>query len=222
MNAMNELNIKKFLAYASITHMGYILLGGTFSTSSINSYTTYYFLFYILSNLPLLLLLTGGQFINIKKQNKTYLKVNEEILYFTEFKNIRLSNPFVADMFILIIFATAGIPPFATFMAKYLILGKSYFIYKSIFFLSFILFINLISSYYYIKILKIFLFTPSKNINNDTKNNQIYFSSRLPLLKIKFIIYLVIGAIVFSDIIFEILNLKSDYVIFYIQNLVLI
>jgi proton-translocating NADH-quinone oxidoreductase chain N len=216
LNAINELNIKKFLAYSSITHMGYILLCGTFPMSYINAYAVYYFLFYILTSLPFLLILTWAQPV-IKNENNTNKKFYQEVLYFSEFENIRINNPWVADILVLIIFAMAGIPPFATFMAKYLILGKLYFVYNSIYLIVLILFVNLVSSYYYIKLLKIFLFNSVKT--NILTKNEIYFNSQLPLTTIKGSIYFVTFATLFYDSIFEfILTLNSNELNFNINQ----
>jgi NADH:ubiquinone oxidoreductase subunit 2 (subunit N) len=111
----------------------------------------------------------------------------------------------------------AGIPPFATFMAKYLILGKLYFVYNSIYLIVLILFVNLVSSYYYIKLLKIFLFNSVKT--NILTKNEIYFNSQLPLTTIKGSIYFVTFATLFYDSIFEfILTLNSNELNFNINQ----
>ncbi len=203
LNALNELHIKKFLAYSSITHMGYILLGLTGDYENSFVAAMYYFIIYIFTSLPFLLLLTWAQPFKLTTTSNTNphtSKFYTETIYFLEFEKIRISNPWAADIFIVIIYAMSGMPPFATFIAKVLILETVYNNYLTTNYIILILFVSLISTYYYIKLLKIFLFNNKIELNVNLKKNDIYFSNNLPLIIIISCIYFITFGTIFFDI----------------------
>lgn len=138
--AMRQQNIKRFLAFSSISQAGYIMLGTLAGTPEGMTATVYYILVYILSNLGAFTIVSV-----IGNASGKYLISDYNGLYKT---NPKLS---VAMMFFL--FSLAGIPPFAGFFSKFFVFmaaaGESYYI------LVFIALINtVISLYYYLLVVK--------------------------------------------------------------------
>jgi NADH:ubiquinone oxidoreductase subunit 2 (subunit N) len=144
LGAFKEMKIKNFISYASINQVGFILIGLSCYTELSISYSIFYFFIYII--------LTLGFFnflINIQ-ENFTQKNLN----YFSDIKLFYKKNILLTFLFSFYILSFAGLPPFSGFFGK---LNLYYALLKSENFLMLllILFINLISLYYYIKIVKI-------------------------------------------------------------------
>lgn len=133
--AIAQTNIKRMLAYSSIAHAGYILLGivaGT--TEGLNAVMTY-LLIYAFMNMgafAIVILLEKGE--NIKDYN-----------------GLSKSHPVVAAMMLVFMFSLTGIPPTAGFIGKFNIFmaainaGYTWVVVVAVFFSS-------ISAYYYMRI----------------------------------------------------------------------
>ena len=150
--AFQQKKIKRLLAYSSIGHVGYLLLGlGGNSYESVQGALLYLFIYIIMTfNIWTLTLSLFNQ------------KKKENIKYLTDLNGLFKSNPFLTFSFALIVFSMAGIPPLAGFFAKFYIFFSA--IENSLFSLVFIgVITSCISAFYYIKLLKI-LFFENKNI----------------------------------------------------------
>lgn len=140
---LRQTEIKRFLAYSSITHTGYLLLGDLSSVYI-------YLLSYIVASLALFLVL-----LNVQLNKK-------EIIYLSNLKD--LGNGFhYWERFILIISLSsmAGIPPFAGFYGKMFIwisLIEDIYLYNDLY--SFILLVislltTLIIIFYYFRVISL-------------------------------------------------------------------
>ena len=105
--ALNQTRIKRLLAYSGISHMGFILLGvaiGTFE--SIQASLIYMVIYVIMSICSFSIILSvaprGGLIV--------------------EFSGISRENPGIAAALALVFLSTAGVPPLAGFLSKWLIL----------------------------------------------------------------------------------------------------
>lgn len=145
-NAFYQTRIKRFLAYAGITHFGFICLG--LSTQDLIGYigVLLYLFIYILTNIGIFTILLLCQKIERKP-----------IIYISQLKNIFHSNEQLFLIFLTIILSFAGIPPFAGFFSKLFILATliNYGFYYSLFILVISIIIN---AYLYLRFLKIALF----------------------------------------------------------------
>lgn len=135
--AATQSNVKRLLAYSSIGHAGFIILG----IALLNVYTiTWYYLFaYSLSTIVAFWVL-----LIVSKGNN-----NEDI---SAFNGLVKRNPILAGSMTIALLSMAGIPPLAGFFAKYLILinviGKGYIYIAVLAILA-----SLIGVYYYFKII---------------------------------------------------------------------
>ena len=159
--SLQQKKIKKLLAYSSISHVGFILIGFTSNLYNNISFILLYIIIYIIMSINLW---TSYISLNINKK---------PIKYLTDLSNIYLINKLLALIFILNIFSLAGIPPLAGFFSKLFIffsaIKANYF---SIVFFAII--ISIVSSFYYLKIIKIIYFEKiqKKMIVNQINKNQ--------------------------------------------------
>jgi NADH-quinone oxidoreductase subunit N len=109
LSAVQQSNVKRILAFSSVGHIGYILLG--MLTGSGSAPVVYYYLtaysFATISAFGVLLLL--------EKQDQGSTLGNFGGLFFR--------NPLMAITMILALLSLAGIPPLAGFFAKYMVFG---------------------------------------------------------------------------------------------------
>lgn len=104
--AIGQTNIKRLLAYSSIGHMGYALIGlATGSTSGVEA-VIIYMVVYMLS--------TIGAFAWVMSMNRRE-GIVEDI---EELSGLSRTHPVMAMFLLLIMFSFAGIPPLAGFFAK--------------------------------------------------------------------------------------------------------
>ncbi len=141
--AMRQRNMKRFLAFSSISQAGYIMLGViAFDYMGISA-LMYYVLVYIFSNL--------AAFGVIGSIENATGKID-----MTDYNGLYKTNPRLAFTMMLAMFSLAGIPPFAGFFSKF-------FIFTSaaqqgtpeMYVLIFIALLNtIISLYYYLLVVK--------------------------------------------------------------------
>lgn len=149
--AIRQKNMKRFMAFSSISQAGYIMLGVmTESTLGLAS-MMYYIFVYVVSNL--------GAFAVISSiENKTG-KVGMD-----DYDGLHKTNPWLSFAMTLAMFSLAGIPPFAGFFSKILIFtsvtaSNSMALYM----LVLIALINtIISLYYYLLVVKAIWINPGE------------------------------------------------------------
>ena len=125
--AMVQSNVKRMLAYSSIAHAGYLLIGvaaSGYGIKNLNKYDNFYGSEFIpnfgLSSSVLFYLLaytvtTIGAFGII-----AYLsKGDKDCEEYTDFNGLNKSHPFLAALMAIFMLSSAGIPPTAGFVAKF-------------------------------------------------------------------------------------------------------
>lgn len=159
--AIKQTNLKRLLAYSSIGHMGFVLLGlSAISLLGIKSCVVYMVIYSFLSigNFGFLTLIYGIKNKNLQGESD---KSNQELFKIDSFAGLGKTNPFMAAAFAILIFSTAGIPPLAGFFAKFYVISAAvksgYYIASSVAIL-----FSVISAYYYLRIVKIMYFDESK------------------------------------------------------------
>lgn len=110
--AVYQENFKRMLAYSSVGHVGYILLG--FISDSATFEGT---LFYYLAGYSAASLIAFGVAFNVEK--------SEGNLSIESFHGLAKKNPWIAVTLIIALLSLAGIPPLAGFFAKYTILARA-------------------------------------------------------------------------------------------------
>ena len=143
--SLQQKKIKRLLAYSSISHVGFILIGFTSNLYNNISFILLYIIIYIIMSINL-----WTCYISLNINNKP-------TKYLTDLSNLYTINKLLSIIFILNIFSLAGIPPLAGFFSKLFIFFSAI---KSNYFslVFFALIISIISSFYYLKIIKIIFF----------------------------------------------------------------
>jgi NADH-quinone oxidoreductase subunit N len=148
--ALMQSNIKRMLAYSTISHIGFILLG--FATGTMTGYGSA--VFYVFTYVLMSIAAFG---VVILLNNKGF---ESELI--SDFKGLGKRSPWFALMMLIIMLSMAGIPPFIGFYSKFFILQQvvnSGFIELAIIAVIF----AVISAYYYLQIIKSMYFDESDN-----------------------------------------------------------
>lgn len=162
-NGVNK--FKKIIAYSSILHVGYLLLG----LAANNFYLSQYLLIYGVNTLQFLL----------------------------AFSSFQYASPLLYFFFLISIFSFIGLPPFAGFYGKLMIILNCFYtsnLLLQIFGILFIILSTLIAAFLYLKFINFFYFkskliSPPENIDTNTGGN-VYFLSFLSLFLLVYPIYL--------------------------------
>ena len=147
--ALMQTNIKRMLAYSTISHVGFVMLG--FVTGVITGYgaATFYILVYVLMSLA-----AFGVIILLNKKGFEA----EEI---SDYKGLSKSSPWFALMMLVVMLSMAGVPPFIGFYSKFFILQQvisAGFVTVAIIAVVF----AVISAYYYLQIIKSMYFNDAE------------------------------------------------------------
>lgn len=141
--ALRQTNMKRFLAFSSISQAGYIMLGVIAFNATGMASLMYYILVYIFSNLAAFGVIQAIE-------NKTGM------VDMTDYNGLYKTNPHLAFTMMLAMFSLAGIPPFAGFFSKFFIFtGALAQGSVAIYVLVLIALINtIISLFYYLMVVK--------------------------------------------------------------------
>jgi len=147
--AIRQQNLKRFLAFSSISQAGYILLAIISGTALGMASLVYFVLVYMFSNLA-----AFGVLSIIEQHTKKVQMSDYDGLYKT--------NPKLSFVMMLALFSLAGIPPFAGFFSKFFIFSAA--IEQGFYVLVFIALLNtIISLYYYLLVVKAMFINVNEN-----------------------------------------------------------
>ncbi|RUL66176.1 NADH-quinone oxidoreductase subunit NuoN [Dyella dinghuensis] len=143
--AIVQTNIKRLLAYSTISHMGYLLLGLVNATPEGYSAAMFYAISYALMSTAafgVILALSRAGF------------ESEEI---DDFKGLNQRSPWMAFLMMLALFSLAGVPPMFGFFAKLLVLQAA--IHAGMMWLAIVgAVFAIIGLYYYLRVVKVMYF----------------------------------------------------------------
>ncbi len=143
--ALRQSNVKRLLAYSSIAHVGYLLMGFLLLTPAGLQAILFYLLVYALMNL--------GAFLFVVAINN---RLRSEEL--SDYAGLGLRAPWAAAMMTLFLFSLTGLPPTAGFIGKFYLFAEV--IHREYFWLAVVGVLNsVISLFYYMKICRAMYFT---------------------------------------------------------------
>jgi NADH-quinone oxidoreductase subunit N len=153
--AIAQKKIKRMLAYSTISHIGFILLGFYVGTIDGVQSAVFYLTTYIIMTLAVF-----GLIIILSSPRKT-------IEFIDDLKGLSQSHPWEAFLMMIVMFSLAGIPPTIGFYAKFSVLQVV--IDKEVIWPTLIAVISaLIGMYYYLRIIRYMYFEkPTKKINTS-------------------------------------------------------
>lgn len=109
--ALAQNKIKRFLAFSSISHAGYLLVGfASANIEGIQSFLLYIIVYIVMNIIAFSIILSGTR--HTKNHMISHLK------YITDLAYLAKTNPVLAVTFTVTMFSMAGVPPFAGFYSK--------------------------------------------------------------------------------------------------------
>lgn len=145
--AIAQYNLKRMLAYSSIAHIGYTLLGILAGPNSAEGYSSA--MFYITTYV----LVAAGAFAIITIMS--YEGVEYDSL--DDYRGLNARHPWLAFIMLLLLFSMAGVPPTVGFIAKLGLLEaliEAHYVWLAVVALIF----ALIGAYYYLRVVMIMYF----------------------------------------------------------------
>lgn len=149
--AIGQSNIKRLMAYSSIGHMGYALVGLAAGTEQGVQGVIIYAVIYMA--------MTLGTFAAILAMRQKGVMVEE----ISSLAGLARTNPGMAFLLGALLFSLAGIPPLAGFFAKYFVFLAA--VQTGLYALAVIgVIASVIGSYYYVRIVKIMYFDEPEGV----------------------------------------------------------
>lgn len=143
--AIGQANIKRMMAYSSIGHMGYALLGLAAGTAQGVQSVLLYMTIYLVTN--------AGAFACILAMRRK----GEQVETIADLAGLARTQPRLAFVFSALMFSLAGIPPLAGFFAKFYVfmaaIGAHLYIAAVLGVLA-----SVVGAYYYLRIVKLIYF----------------------------------------------------------------
>ena len=150
--AVTQTNVKRMLAYSSIAHAGYVLMGIVAGTPRGITATLVYVMVYAFMQL--------GAFAVIVMLRRRDV-VGDEL---KDFSGLHFRNPFAAFAMLIFMLSLGGIPPTAGFMGKFWLFGAA--IDAHYYWLALIGVLNsAVSLYYYVRIV-VFMYVKNETIGS--------------------------------------------------------
>ena len=174
--AIGQTNLKRLVAYSSISHVGYTLAGLATGTNEGIQSSVIYFTIYIVMNLGLFSCLL------MMKRNNEYFENLEDL------SGLSRNHPLLSLSLLIILFSLAGIPPLAGFFAKFYIFKAV--IEQSMYFLAIVgLLSTVIAAFYYLRIIKIMYF--DKVIEKFDTDHSLWLKFSLTASTLLILIYFI-------------------------------
>lgn len=148
--AINQVNIKRLMAYSGIAHMGYLVLG--FVSGIIETSGYFVSIFYLISYITATSCVFGFLLV-VKRDNY------EEIITLNDLIGLNKQAPVLSFCMLIAMFSLAGIPPLMGFIAKFIVIQSILYIYPVLSTVALIA--TVLGAYYYIKIIKFMYFDTS-------------------------------------------------------------
>ncbi|MBO0141275.1 NADH-quinone oxidoreductase subunit NuoN [Agrobacterium sp. Ap1] len=175
--AVGQKNIKRLMAYSSIGHMGFALVGLSAGSESGVSGVALYMLIYMMMSFG-----TFACIMSMRRPDGTYV---EEI---DELAGLFARKPFMAVVLTAQMFSMAGIPPLAGFFAKYYVFLAA--VEAGLFTLAVIGFLmSVVAAYYYLRIVKLMWFDDPKGEFERTPGELRFIFGISGLLITTYILY---------------------------------
>ena len=174
--AIGQKNLKRLIAYSSISHIGYALAGlATGSNDGIQS-SVIYMTIYIIMNLGFFSCLL------MMKRNNVYYEQIDDL------SGLSKNHPLLSISLLIILFSLAGIPPLAGFFAKFYIFKSV--IEQSMYFLAIVgLLSTVVAAFYYLRIIKIMYFDEEKD--SYDKDHSLWLKLSLTVSTVLILMYFV-------------------------------
>jgi len=185
--AIMQTNIKRLMAYSSIGHVGFALLGLVAGNAEGLRGVMVYMFIYLIMNV--------GMFVCIMSMRRKEDGMVEDI---KELSGLSKSHPIMAAFISIFMFSLAGVPPLAGFFAKWYVIipivNAGYFSLAVIAVLA-----SVIGAYYYIRIVKVMYFDePAEEFIPQKSKPMKIIATLSAILVLAFIIPQISGPVIES------------------------
>lgn len=143
--AIAQSNIKRLLAYSTISNVGFILLGILAGTTDGYRAAMYYTMTYVIMAI--------GSFAMILVLSREGFEADN----IEDFRGLNRKSPWLAAVMAMLMFSTAGVPPFVGFWAKLAVLGAVVNVGLEWLAAVAVVF-SVIAAYYYLRVVKVMYF----------------------------------------------------------------
>jgi NADH-quinone oxidoreductase subunit N len=143
--AIAQTNLKRMLAYSTISHMGFLLLGVLSGSHNGYSSSMFYVVVYALMSLA-----SFGMILYLSREGFESDNLDD-------FKGLNQRSPWTAFLMLLLMFSMAGVPPTVGFYAKFAVLQavvQAGYVWLAVVAVMF----SLIGAFYYLRIVKLMYF----------------------------------------------------------------
>ena len=174
--AIGQKNLKRLIAYSSISHMGYALAGLTTGTNEGIQSSVSYISIYLVMNLAFF-----SCIFMLKREDKYYENIED-------LSGLSKNHPLLSFSFLIVLFSLAGIPPMAGFFAKFYVFMAV--IEQSMFFLAIVgLLASVVAAFYYLRIIKVIYF--DNEVEKYDTNHSVGLKLSLILTTLLILIYFI-------------------------------
>ena len=148
--AIAQKNIKRLMAYSSIGHVGYALIGLVCGTPQGISSLVIYLSIYLIMNIGVFSFI-----LSMKNKGEYYENISD-------LSGLYKTHPYYSVVITILMFSLAGIPPLAGFFGKFYIFIAA--IESNLLLLAIIgILASVVGAFYYLRIIKVIYFDESKN-----------------------------------------------------------
>jgi NADH-quinone oxidoreductase subunit N len=143
--AIAQFNLKRMLAYSTISHVGYVLLGILSGTAQGYQAAMFYMISYVV--------VAAGAFGMILLLARQGFEADK----LEDFKGLNARSPWFAGMMAILMFSLAGVPPFIGFWAKLGVIQAVLGVQLTWLAVVAVLF-SVVGAYYYLRVVKLMYF----------------------------------------------------------------
>ncbi|VAX00475.1 NADH-ubiquinone oxidoreductase chain N [hydrothermal vent metagenome] len=143
--AIAQVNIKRMLAYSTVSHVGFLLLGVISGTQQGYAASMFYTITYVVMGL--------GGFGMILFMSRAGFEADK----LNDFKGLNERSPWFAGVMLIFMFSMAGVPPFLGFWGKWFVLKEIVAVDLTWLAVVAVLF-SVIGAYYYLRMIKVMYF----------------------------------------------------------------
>jgi NADH-quinone oxidoreductase subunit N len=158
LGAIMQTDIKRLMAYSSIAHMGYALVGLSSATPQGISAVMVYMAIYVVSSLGIF-----GIILTLSQDGKPVTKISDLAGY-------SRTHPIMAASMLIFLFSMAGIPPFSGFFGKWFVFSAAVnagYVPLAVFGVL----TSVIGAFYYIRIIKVMYVDELGDALDQSKRN---------------------------------------------------
>jgi NADH-quinone oxidoreductase subunit N len=161
--AIVQTNLKRMLAYSTIANVGFILLGFVTGTAGGYSASLYYTLIYVIVAL--------GSFGVILLASRKGFEADE----LEHYKGLYARDPVLALSMMVLMFSTAGVPPFVGFWAKLRIIQELWAVGQT-WLVIVAAAVSVVGAFYYLRVVKLMYFDAPGDLPVPPRNPGVRFA----------------------------------------------